>query len=145
MDNDNQGKQERDAEFLYQSAQQSAEHHDAMLWEVTYIVWGSTTLLLGFVLEAINEEPLLSLITAGFSIFITVLSVFFAMSFRKIRNNKYAVCKRIEQDMNMKWKQHSELDTPIGTQTRWYCATAIALILVWLCVVFRSLYSLGWI
>jgi hypothetical protein len=27
------------AKFLYEQCQQSAEHHDTLLWEVTYIVW----------------------------------------------------------------------------------------------------------
>jgi len=45
--------------FAFEQAQQSAEHHDTLLWEATYIVWGSTTLLLGFVLEAAKLEPFL--------------------------------------------------------------------------------------
>jgi hypothetical protein len=67
----------RRAEFAYEMAQQSAEHHDTMLWEVTYIIWGSTTLLLGFVLEAIKQEPLLSLITAVLSMFLSIMVLAF--------------------------------------------------------------------
>jgi hypothetical protein len=87
---------------VYELAQQSAEHHDTLLWEVTYVIWGSTTLLLGFVLETIEQEPFLALMTALLSIFLSVMVLHFAMLYRQVRNAKYAICKEIEDALKMK-------------------------------------------
>ncbi len=74
---------------------------------MTYIIWGSTTLLLGFVLEAIRQEPLLAFITALLSIFLTIMVQRFATLYRRVRNAKYAICKEIEDALQMKWKSHT--------------------------------------
>lgn len=131
--------------LTYETAQQSAEHHDTVLWEATYIVWGSTTLLLGFVLEAINQQPFLCLITAGLSIFMTIMVLVLVLSFRKVRNRKYAICQEIEGALSFKWKQHQEMEAPTypkGKQTRWYIAATVVFVLVWLCVAGQSIYLL---
>src|SRR5437868_1978529 len=103
----------RDTVFmLYQQAQQSAEHHDTLLWEVTYIIWGSTTLLLGFVLEAIAQEPVLSMLTAVLSIILSWMVWHFTRRFQQYRDLKYKICKEIEtlkmDELGVKneWKQH---------------------------------------
>ena len=132
------------AKLIYELSQQSAEHHDNLLWEVSYIIWGSSTLLLGFVLEAIRQEPLLSLVTACLSIFMTMMAWRLATEFRKVRNRKYDVCHQIEAALEMRWKQHTDLgpDYRTGVQTWWHRATNVFFIVVWLCVAFRSLYLL---
>jgi hypothetical protein len=88
MTNDAEGEPSKCdmARLLYEQCQQSAEHHDTLLWEVTYIVWGSTMLLLGFVLEAIKEQPLLCLITAILSVIVTIMAWWFTKCFAEIRN-----------------------------------------------------------
>ncbi|MGA7442212.1 MAG: hypothetical protein WBW82_08590 [Candidatus Sulfotelmatobacter sp.] len=98
------------ATLLYEQCQQSAEHHDTLLWEVTYIVWGSTLLLLGFVLEAIGQHPLLCLITSLLSIFMTVMVHSFTGTFAKIRDYKYDICKKIEGKMQTQWNPHADVD-----------------------------------
>jgi hypothetical protein len=139
-DNEDSNKMEL-AKLLYELSQQSAEHHDTLLWEVTYIIWGSTTLLLGFVLEAIKNEPLLCFVTAVFSLFITLMVWRLTLSFVKVRNYKYDICKQIENSLGMPWKPHGDLDShyPRGVQTKWYNATTIFFVVVWLCVAARSL------
>jgi hypothetical protein len=96
-------RREKLALITYQQAQQSAEHHDTLLWEVTYIVWGSTTLLLGFVLEAIKTQPRLCFVTAVLSIFVTIMVLVLALSFRKVRNVRWKTCHQIESDLGMQW------------------------------------------
>src|SRR5262249_39807951 len=126
---------------LYELAQQSAEHHDTLLWEVTYIIWGSTTLLLGFVLEAIKGEPFLALMTSLVSIFLTVMVLRFAMLYRRIRNKKYAICKEIETDLEMKWKSHAATTNySPHEQTTWYWLATIIFVVIWVCVAVRSSY-----
>src|SRR5579872_92400 len=138
--NDNQ-----DVKLIYEQAQQSAEHHGTLLWEVTYIIWGSTTLLLGFVLEAIQHEPLLSLLTAFLSIFLSIMVLRFAWLYRRLRNTKYEICKQIEDTLTKKdeWKQHKATTgySP-GEQTWWYWTTTFVFIVVWLCVAIRSVMYL---
>ncbi|HMB83396.1 MAG TPA: hypothetical protein VKI40_05015 [Terriglobales bacterium] len=126
---------------VYELAQQSAEHHDTLLWEVTYIIWGSTTLLLGFVLEAIKQEPFLALMTALLSIFLSVMVLRFAMLYRQVRNTKYTICKEIEDALEMKttWKQHTVTkDYGPGVQTKWYWFATGVFIFMWVCVAVRS-------
>jgi hypothetical protein len=126
---------------IYELAQQSAEHFDTLLWEVTYIIWGSTTLLLGFVLEAIKQEPGLAAITALLSIFLTIMVQRFAMLYRRVRNQKFQICKEIEVDLAMKWKSHTATsDLGPGAQTGWYWTATAIFISVWLCVAGRSIY-----
>jgi hypothetical protein len=130
---------------IYEMAQQSAEHHDTVLWEATYIVWGSTTLLLGFVLEAIDQQPALCLITAVLSIFMTIMVLVLALSFRKVRNRKYAICREIENALSFQWKQHQEMEGPIypkGIQTRWYVGATFVFVVVWLCVAAKCIHLL---
>lgn len=39
----------------YERAQELAHHSDAVFWEITSIIWGANTLMLGFVLEAMGN------------------------------------------------------------------------------------------
>jgi hypothetical protein len=135
-------RREKLALITYQQAQQSAEHHDTLLWEVTYIVWGSTTLLLGFVLEAIKTQPRLCFVTAVLSIFVTIMVLVLALSFRKVRNVRWKTCHQIESDLGMQWLHRKKI-TQEGVQTRWYVATTLALIVTWLFVICESAHALG--
>lgn len=126
---------------IYELAQQSAEHFDTTLWEVTYIIWGATTLLLGFVLEAMRKEPFLALMTALLSIFLTIMVLRFAMLYRRVRNAKYQICKEIEDGLSMRWRQHTVTsDYSPGEQTKCYWVATFIFILVWSLVALRSGY-----
>lgn len=48
----------------YQAAQDSAHHHDNMLWSTTSIMWGASLLVIGFVLQHLEDATLRPLITA---------------------------------------------------------------------------------
>lgn len=127
--------------LIYERSQESAEHHDTLLWEVTYIIWGSTTLLLGFVLEAIDQQPFLALMTAVLSVFLSIMVLRFATLYRGIRNKKYSICKDIETAMPERWRQHSLTGNySPGEQTTWYWVTTFVFIIVWLAVAAKSAY-----
>jgi len=54
---------ERKERFLlleYTQAQESAQYHDSLTWEVTSIIWGASTLLIGFIVEALCNAIRLS-------------------------------------------------------------------------------------
>ena len=75
----------------------------------------------------------------------TIMVQALALSFRKVRNRKYAICKEIEGALSFKWKQHQEMEAPIyptGIQTRWYKGTTVVFVVVWLCVAGKSVYLL---
>jgi hypothetical protein len=119
-------------------------HGTDTLEETAYFVdltTGSTTLLLGFVLEAIKQEPGLAAITALLSIFLTIMVQRFAMLYRRVRNQKFQICKEIEVALAMKWKSHTPTsDLSPGAQTGWYWTATTIFISVWLCVAGRSIY-----
>ncbi len=61
MPNGDEGQLTRRHQILlveYQTAQDSAEHHDALLWNVTAIIWGANLVLIGFVLQSIGRTEL---------------------------------------------------------------------------------------
>jgi hypothetical protein len=49
----------------YEQALQIAQHADTMIYEVTAIVWGANTLLLGFILEVPCDSPNQKLVIAS--------------------------------------------------------------------------------
>jgi hypothetical protein len=81
----------------YQSAQDSAQHHDNLVWTTTGIIWGSSLILLGFVITSLNTPPLKLVITAS-SILGLLLCIYVwlaALQFASVRNQKYSRCKKI--------------------------------------------------
>ena len=127
---------------LYEFAQDSAQHHDALLWEVTYVIWGSSTLLLGFVPEAVAGQPFLSLCTSIFAAFLTYKIKAFIESFRRIRNDCYDMCKKIEQDLNFEHKPHFATQSWLkpGEMTRLYLQINNTLTVVWVVVALRCIW-----
>src|SRR5437667_9284840 len=98
MTNENEEPSADNLRLEYQCAQDSAQHHDTILWETAAIVWGANTLLLGFVLEAIDTRkarPLI-LLTAILGILLTYVVMNLMKSSNVLRNQKYERCKRIE-------------------------------------------------
>lgn len=107
----------------YQAAQDSAQHHDNMIWSATGIVWGASLILLGFILEGLakNADPgtakvsvsALSLAPLAVSPLAIVLLTYLwyaACVFASVKNQKYARCKEIELLLGL--RQHSTLRMP---------------------------------
>ena len=123
----------------YEFAHENRSSADATAWEMTAIVWGGETLLLGFVLETIKDREAQPLII-GVGVLGLLLSVFnyIVMYARnKVCNTMIRICLCIEEKSGMKFKPQHFLNESYrpGIQ-RWsfYVMNAI-FFLAWLAVI----------
>jgi hypothetical protein len=121
----------------YQKAQDSAEHHDGLVFNTTSLNWVGSAVLMGFVLNGIDAHPttshkvaLLSIAAVGF-----LLSYFvwrWVRQLRKTKVAKYNRCKEIEKELGM--TQHSSLQYRAGSQTHDYEVLMSAFLTAWVVV-----------
>ncbi len=118
----------------YQKAQDSAEHHDNLLWTVTSIIWAGNLVLLGFVLYSIKNNDLQIILTSlsALGILLIVSMFLFAILFRSIRRQKYKRCKELEQILG--FKQHKDLKYTNCAQTLLYFFITIIFLIIWITV-----------
>lgn len=104
----------------YQSAQNSAQHHDSLIWNVTNIFLAASLVLFGFILASFdnhNIDKCILEILSYFGIFVIIYAYSCALHLACIRDQKYERCKEIEKIIG--FKQHSELK-------HWKCFHKIA-------------------
>ena len=126
-------------ELEYQTAQESAHHHDQLIWTTAGIVWGASLVLLGFVLSGLAEESgrVVRTAIASFGLILICVVWRFMLVWRAVRNRKYEVCWSIEELPGFQQKHHSreKRDYPRGTMTKWYGVVSVLFIGVWLMVI----------
>ena len=123
----------------YQKAQDSAEHHDNLVWTVSSIIIAGMLVLIGLSLDNLANQSLRFLISS-IAIFGIILSIFlwkFKYSFKIIKNQKYARCKEIEKNLEM--KQHRESKYSERVQTKFYRIILILFILIWIIILLKVL------
>lgn len=115
----------------YQMAQESAQHHDNLVWTVSTLTWGVSSVLLGFVLNNIEENSLNSVILLFclIGVFLIICSWMFARQFRNIRNQKYRRCKVLESQLGL--LQHTKTEHPAGSQSFWYSGVMVFFLITW--------------
>ena len=123
----------------YEFARDNRSNADATAWEMTAIVWGAQTLLLGFVLEAISNRDAQPLIT-GVGVLGLLLSVFnyIAMYARnKVCNTMIQICLRIEDRPEMEFKPQHFLNERYqrGIQSWSFYVMNAIFFLAWLAVI----------
>ncbi|MCX6579101.1 MAG: hypothetical protein NT166_02835 [Candidatus Aminicenantes bacterium] len=93
----------------YKAAQDSAQHHDTLVWTVTSIFWAANIILVGTVLTAINQYKLkcLPFVLSFLGICLCLSVCAFTGQFNYIMRQKYIRCKKIEGELGM--KQHRKL------------------------------------
>lgn len=145
----NEEGQDRRGEILleYELAQQSAEHHDTLLWEVTAIIWSANTLMLGFAFETSSSSPQ-GIVFAGaiLGIFLSAFAHLHVRISGWVKRQKYAICHVIERELALSHRQHLEmLETyPLGhrrlagIQTKVHLFLTICFILAWAYVAWHS-------
>jgi len=129
----------------YSFAQESRNHNDLVAWEITAIVWGGQTLLLGFVLEAVgnlHSHPLILLTS--------LLGIVLTLSNNKLLKKRSEVCDwmrnisvRIEDLVSeMEIKPQKALDEKYerGAQRRAFLTVSYSFYLVWATVFFWTLH-----
>lgn len=97
--------------FVHERASESAYHADILMWELASIIWGANTLLLGFILEAIDNAHARLLIIPTCVVGV-VLTLFVAHLFHlgKIGQGiAYGMCREIERDFPEKLRLHSTI------------------------------------
>ncbi len=121
----------------YQAAQESAHHHDNMLWATTNFMWTGSLILLGLILTQINEPSirpliiLLGLLGIMLSVYVWVI----ALQFNSIKNQKYQRCKKIEAIYNL--KQHTTLRYAKRSQRVIYAVIMTIFIISWTFVIWK--------
>jgi len=95
----------------YQAAQNSAQHHDVLVWSVTSVVWAANLVLLGFVVNHFGKDNPLPKVFLGWiiglGIFLDLMGWIIARQLRAVKNFKYERCKVIEARFGL--KQHTDL------------------------------------
>lgn len=123
----------------YPKAQDSAQHHDTLLWRITGIIWGASMVLLGFVASNLTKPGLKPLI-AVLGVFGPVLSIcvwLVAWMLNSVKNQKYRRCKEIERLFH--FTQHSSLRYPARTGLVLYSVIMLLFLFVWILVVWMTL------
>lgn len=119
----------------YELSQQSAEHHDAMLWEVTAIIWGANTLMIAFTFETARDPVTQSrvLVAAILGIALTIFARVNYLTSRQVRRRKYAICQAIEEAIPLVHEQHvnEERVYQKGVQTNWHLAMTVLFVCGW--------------
>jgi hypothetical protein len=126
----------------YEFARENRHAGDAIAWEMTAIVWGGQTLLLGFALEAIqypSAQPLIPLL-AILGILLSIFNHVVIRSRRTVCNSMNQVCREIETMLPMKLQPQHRLDGVYtrGKQTTWFLIVNYIFVAVWLCVALRA-------
>jgi hypothetical protein len=119
----------------YQAAQDSAQHHDQLVWTITSILWASSLLLFGLAVAAIDRTDLRVPVTAV-AFVAMALTVYLWMCVRQLRRvkvHKYKRCLAIEKALGM--EQHSTLEYAAGSQTRWYTVIMLLFLALWVSLV----------
>jgi hypothetical protein len=124
----------------YQKAQDSAEHHDALLWTVVGILTSGIAALFGFGLEYYDGKhpKWMFIFLASLGMLLSALITFFVRSFSTIRQQKYGRCREIEESLGM--KQHRELRCWGPQRFVVYMVSGIFFI-VWLILLYTHLCS----
>jgi hypothetical protein len=130
----------------YEFARDNRNHSDAVAWEMTAIVWGAQTLLLGFALEAISQRPAQPLVMLA-GILGIVMCRFNAVVVLQTRNEVCKVmiqlCIEIEDRIPMLFKPQHRLTAsyPSGLQSFWFKILNWSFVPVWVAVIARA----GWL
>jgi hypothetical protein len=122
----------------YQAAQNSAQHHDNLVWSVTSVMWASSLVLMGFILRVIKEASLRGLVTV-LSILGIVLMIcvwIFALQLNAAKRHKYKRCKEIESILGL--SQHRSLEWASGSQRILYGVLMAFFIIAWLAVLWTA-------
>jgi len=115
----------------YQTAQDSAHHHDNLIWSITSIMWGASLVLLGFIIQAATNPALASLIVAAtvLGILLNLCVLIAAFQLNSVKNQKYDRCKEIEGRFGL--RQHRTVQYARGVQRVFYVLVTVVFLIAW--------------
>ena len=128
---------EKDKEVLlveYQAAQESAQHHDNLVWTVTALIWGGMLVLFGFILGNLDNASLrlILILLSIIGIALTIAVLVFTLQYNSVTRQKYQRCKTIELLLGM--RQHNELKYTPRLQKIIYTIITILFVIAWFIV-----------
>jgi hypothetical protein len=140
------GPTSSDLMSVYECSQEAAYHSDTVMWEVTAIIWGANTLLLGFILEAL-EDPRALKIIIPISIIGMILTAFVARVCAVATVAKkagFGICREMEKTFPERFRLHTTIDKdyPKGMGRTWVYGISSAFGIVWLIVLFYAAWLL---
>jgi len=129
-----------DLRVEYQAAQDSAQHHDSLVWSVTSVIWGGSLILMGFILAASKEDSLrpVLIVLSLLGIVLTIGVWAFALQLNAVKRHKYARCKEIEAVLHL--RQHSTLRWASGSQRVVYGIIMVLFLAAWAVILWTALY-----
>ena len=117
----------------YEKAQDSAEHHDTLIWTATGVACAANIALLIFVLkeDMLLNHPFASTLLGILGVLLIICVWVLASVLINLKNRKYNRCKYIETIFG--FRQHRDVDSyyPKGLQKKVYYACLLMFILVW--------------
>ena len=118
----------------YQAAQESAQHHDNLVWTVTALIWGGMLVLFGFVLGNLDNSSLrlILILLSIIGVALTIAVLVFTLQYNSVTRQKYQRCKTIELLLGM--RQHNELKYTRGLQKIIYSIITILFVIAWFVV-----------
>jgi len=132
----------------YDQALTIGHHTDTIIHEVTAIVWGANTLLLGFILEVPcnPKEQILVVVAAFVGIFISVYVPWVHHWTKKSQSVAYDVSKQIETDISLTHRLHTRIAEIYpkwkpGLKAVWVLTGVF--ILAWGCVLWHAFACLS--
>jgi len=133
---------EKDKEVLlveYQAAQESAQHHDNLVWTVTALIWGGMLVLFGFILGNLDNTSLrlILILLSIIGITLTIAILVFTLQYNSVTRQKYQRCKTIELLLGM--RQHNELKYTPGLQKITYKIITVLFVIAWF-----TIFWLAW-
>ena len=125
----------------YQSAQDSAQHHDNQVWDTTGIIWAAGLVLFGFVIQSLDNQKLkLPIIIVCILAIIMLLYLWvMALQLNSVKNQKYERCKELEAILH--FEQHSKLRYAKYSGRIFYAMVMITFIAAWILTLIIALTS----
>lgn len=131
----------------YEFARDNRNHGDAAAWEMTAIVWGAQTLLLGFVLEAISNsdvQPLIVLVGV-LGLVLCRFNYVVVDTRNMVCNLMNEICAEIEKNTaQMLRKPQNRLNERYKPriQSFWFNVVNWSFVVAWLAVIAMALWLL---
>jgi hypothetical protein len=138
-------KEQREAFLIeYQKAQDSAQHHDTLVWTILSLNWVGSAILMGFVLSGIDAascllQKLALLAMSAVGVALSALVWRWAYKTRCVKVAKYKRCIALEALFEM--QQHSCLSYTAGSQTKEYAALMILFLLAWVVLIINVIVA----
>lgn len=131
----------------YDQALEIGHHTDTIIHEVTAIVWGANTLLLGFILEVPchSKNQSLVIVSSVVGIFMSVYVPWVHHWTKKSQGIAYGVCRQIESELALTHRLHTAINQIYpnwrpGLKAVWLLT--VVFVLAWVGVIGRAFVCL---